>query len=179
MPPPRKIDLLPDAQRTWLQERLKDEGFANYVQITEELNERLAQDGVELRLGKSAVHAYGKDFRQFAELQRQSQDEISAFFKEMDLGAEKHVTDALFQQLTTLQWRLQIQLASPDSLPDPRGLKDLTTALNNLIRSAELRDKIARDVKKEVAQSLDQKTRQLGLTKDTVEGIKAQILGVG
>jgi hypothetical protein len=54
------------------------------------------------------------------------------------------VTSALFQQLTTIQWRLQMAMASPDQLPDPRGMKDLTSALNNLIRSTSLRDDILR-----------------------------------
>ena len=58
------------------------------------------------------------------------------------LKDEVDVTSALFQQLTTLQWRLQMALADPDKLPDPRGMKELTTALNNLIRSSSLRDGI-------------------------------------
>ncbi|WP_126977445.1 phage protein Gp27 family protein [Frigidibacter oleivorans] len=142
MPPPRKIDLLPPELLTWLQEELRARGFADYEAIAEALNLRLADGGLELRIGKSAIHAYGQEFRDYARLQQQAQDEIRIFLEEASLTDEANVTKALFQQLTTIQWRLQMAMAAPDALPDPRGMKDLTTALNNLIRSTSLRDAI-------------------------------------
>ena len=142
MPPRRKVDLLPQEFRVWLQEELRDRGFSGYEELTEALNFRLAEDGLELRIGKTAVHAYGQEFQQYAEMQEQAQDEIRAFLEEASLKEEVDVTSALFQQLTTIQWRLQMMMADPRQLPDPRGMKDLTTALNNLIRSTSLRDGI-------------------------------------
>lgn len=151
MPKRRKVDLLPSEFRRELQDELKESGFSDYVGITERLNFRLEEAGLELRIGKSAVHAYGQEFQEYAEMQEQAQDEIRAFLEEASLKDEVDVTSALFQQLTTLQWRLQMALASPNSLPDPRGMKDLTTALNNLIRSSSLREKLLDDERKRVA----------------------------
>ena len=68
---------------------------------------------------------------------------------------EANVTKALFQQLTTLQWKLQMTMANPQNLPDPRGMKDLTTALNNLIRSTSLRDAILKQERDAQAAKLD------------------------
>ena len=65
------------------------------------------------------------------------------------------VTRGLFQQLTAIQWRLQMAMASPDQLPDPRGMKDLTTALNNLIRSTSLREQVLAAERKAQAEKLD------------------------
>ncbi len=144
MPPPRKVDLLPSELRRWLQDELKERGFSGYEDLAESLNFRLEEEGLELRIGKSAIHAYGQEFQQYAQMQEQAQDEIRAFLEEASLKEEVDVTSALFQQLTTIQWRLQMVLAKPDQLPDPRGMKDLTTALNNLIRSTSLRDGILR-----------------------------------
>jgi len=142
MPRARKINLLPEELREWLREELKARGFADYDALTEALNTRLEAEGAELRIGRSAVYNFGQEFHDYAIMQERAQNEIRAFLEEASLKAEVDVTSALFQQLTTLQWRLQMVLANPDNLPDPRGMKDLTTALNNLIRSTSLRDSI-------------------------------------
>ena len=155
MPQPRKVDLLPEELRAWLQEELRARGFGGYEELAEGLNARLAAQGCELRIGKSALHAYGQEFRDYARLQEQAQDEIRAFLAEASLADEVKVTSALFQQLTTIAWRLQMAMASPDQLPDPKGLKDLTTALNNLIRSSDLREKIVAEERRAQAQRLD------------------------
>ena len=142
MPPRRKVDLLPAELREWLQAELRDRGFSGYEELADALNSRLEDDGLELRIGKSAIHSYGQEFREYAQMQERAQDEIRTFLEEASLKEEVDVTSALFQQLTTIQWRLQMMMADPDEMPDPRGMKDLTTALNNLIRSTSLRDGI-------------------------------------
>ena len=122
MPPPRKIDRLPEDLRRWLQEELKRRNFADYEALAEDLAFRCEEEGLEIRIGKSAIHSYGQEFRDYARAQEQAQSEIRAFLEEADLSDEVNVTNALFQQLTTLQWRLQMTMADPDNMPDPRGL---------------------------------------------------------
>lgn len=156
MPPPRKIDLLPQEFRGWLQDELRASGFSGYVELAERLNFRLAEEGMELRIGKSALHAYGQEFQEYATAQERAQDEIRTFLEEASLKDEVDVTSALFQQLTTIQWRLQKALAVDDDGLDARGLKDLTTALNNLIRSTTLRDGILKAERASQIKKLDQ-----------------------
>jgi len=156
MPPRRKIDLLPKEFRQWLQDELKKRGFSGYDDLTEALNWRLEEEGMELRIGRTAVHAYGQEFQEYADMQERAQDEIRAFLEEASLKEEVDVTSALFQQLTTIQWRLQMVLADPKQLPDPRGMKDLTTALNNLIRSTSLREGILKAERAAQSERLDQ-----------------------
>jgi len=155
MPAPRKVDLLPSELRGWLQDELIACGFGDYEGIAQRLAERLEEGGLELRIGKSAIHAYGQDFKGYAEAQRQAQDEIRAFLEEASLKDETDVTRALFQQLTTLQWRLQMALAAPDADVSPRAMKDLTQALNNLIRSTSLRDAILKDERARIGERID------------------------
>ena len=155
MPPPRKIDLLPQELRDWLREALIARGFGDYVALSEELNFKLEQAGLELRIGKSALHAFGQDFKAYAETQRAAQEEIRAFLQEAGVKSEVDVTSALFQQLTTIQWRLQMMMSDPDNLPDPKGMKDLTTALNNLIRSTDLREKLVAEDRRAQSAKLD------------------------
>lgn len=166
MPPPRKIDRLPVELRRWLQEELKKRNFSGYEELAEDLAFRCEEEGVELRVGKSAIHAYGQEFRDYARLQEQAQDEIRAFLEEASMTDEAHVTKALFQQLTTLQWKLQMTMADPNNLPDPRGMKDLTTALNNLIRSTSLREAILKQERDAQAAKLDAAVASGDITAD-------------
>lgn len=155
MPPPRKIDRLPEELRRWLQEELRKRNFSGYEDLAEDLSFRCEEEGLELRIGKSAIHAYGQEFRDYARAQEQAQEEIRTFLEEASLTDEANITKALFQQLTTIQWRLQMTMASPDNMPDPRGMKDLTSALNNLIRSTSLRDAILSAERKAQSEKLD------------------------
>lgn len=178
MPPPRKVDLLPSELRRWLQAELKERGFAGYEDLAEALNFRLEEEGLELRIGKSAIHAYGQEFQQYAAMQEQAQDEIRAFLEEASLKEEVDVTSALFQQLTTIQWRLQMMMAAPDQLPDPRGMKDLTTALNNLIRSTSLRDGILKAERTAQSERLDQAVASGQIDRAAAEKAR-EIMGFG
>lgn len=155
MPPPRKIDRLPGELRRWLQEELKKRNFSGYEELAEDLAFRCEEEGLELRIGKTAIHSYGQEFRDYARAQEQAQEEIRVFLEEASMTDEANVTKALFQQLTTLQWRLQMAMASPDKMPDPRGMKDLTSALNNLIRSTSLREAILKAERDAQAAKLD------------------------
>lgn len=156
MPPPRKVDLLPSEVRLWLQEMLKQRGFAGYEELTEDLNFKLAEEGVELRLGKSAVHAYGQEFQEYARMHEEANDEIRVFMEQMSASEEVDMTSALFQQLLAIQWRLQKTMMTDVDNIDARGMKDLTTALNNLIRSTDLREKIAADERAKMAAVLQE-----------------------
>ena len=175
MPPRRKIDLVPDQLRHWLQDELKSRGFADYDDVTKALNARLDAAGLNLNIGRSAVHAYGTEFRQFAVMQAQAQDEIRAFLEEASLKDEVDVTSALFQQLTTLQWRLQTTMAQEDRLPDPRGMKDLTTALNSLIRSTGLR----RSILAGAGERAEKAAVSAGLSPKTSALLRARVEGAG
>lgn len=155
MPPPRKIDRLPTELRQKLNEELKRRNFAEYEQIAEDLAAWCEAEGLEIRIGKSAIHAYGQELRDYVRLQEQAQDEIRAFLEQASMTDEAQAQKALFQQLTGIQWQLQKTMMVSGDLPDPRGMKDLTTALNNLIRSTSLRDAIIKADRAEQIAKLD------------------------
>ncbi|MBB96938.1 MAG: hypothetical protein CML68_20365 [Rhodobacteraceae bacterium] len=166
MPPLRKIDRLPAELRQWLQEELKKRNFSGYEELAEDLAWRCEEEGVEFRVGKSAIHAFGQEFRDYARIQEQAQDEIRAFLQEASMTDEADVTKALFQQLTTIQWKLQMAMADPKNMPDPRGMKDLTSAMNNLIRSTSLREAIRKEDREMQAAKLDAAVEAGDITSD-------------
>lgn len=155
MPPPRKIDRLPPELRLKLNEELKRRNFSDYEQIAENLAFWCEEEGIEIRIGKSAIHAYGQEMRDYVRMQEQAQDEIRAFLDQASMTDESNAQKALFQQLTGIQWQLQKAMMVSGELPDPRGMKDLTTALNNLIRSTSLREAIIKAERADQAAKLD------------------------
>ena len=155
MPPPRKIDRLPPELRLKLNEELKRRNFSDYEQIAESLAFWCEEQGTEIRIGKSAIHAYGQEMRDYVRMQEQAQDEIRAFLDQASMTDESNAQKALFQQLTGIQWQLQKAMMVSGALPDPRGMKDLTTALNNLIRSTSLREAIIKAERADQAAKLD------------------------
>lgn len=186
MPPPRKVDLLPSELRGWLQDALRERGFGGYEDLADELNWKLEEAGLELRIGKSALHAFGSEFREYAVAQEQAQGEMKAFLQQVTASDEVDVTSALFQQLTSIAFRTQMAIAREgEGQVDPRGLKDLTQALNNLIRSTELREgimkseraRIATEARAAAADEVTKASDELGLTSQTVQDIRAKILG--
>lgn len=72
MPPPSKIDLLPEDVRRELDERIVAAGFGSYVALSEWLAER------GFAIGKSTVGAYGKDLeRHIARVRASTQAAIA------------------------------------------------------------------------------------------------------
>ncbi len=178
MPPPRKVDLLPKEFRVWLQDEIKERGYAGYEDLAESLNFRLEEEGFELRLSRSTLQAFGQEFKEYAAYQEQAQDEMRAFLEEASMKDEADLTKALFQQLVTIQWKLQLSMASPGATTDPRGMKDLTTALNNLIRSTSLRDAILKADRAEQSVKLDKAVEAGDIDKEAAAKAR-EIMGFG
>lgn len=88
MPPPRKIDRLPPELRQKLNEELKRRNFSDYEQLAEDLAFWCEEQGIEIRIGKSAIHAYGQEMRDYVRMQEQAQDEIRAFLEQASMADE-------------------------------------------------------------------------------------------
>lgn len=106
MPPPRKIDLLPPEFRRALQDELRESGFADYEGISDRLNFRLEEAGLELRIQKSAIHAFGAEYKEFVRLQEQSSDWAKEWMGEVGMEDQAQRHNVLFQMLTTLAFKV-------------------------------------------------------------------------
>lgn len=188
MPPPRKVDLLPSEFKTYLQDALKERGFAGYEDLAEDLNFRLAEAGEELRIGKSALHAYGQEYQEFIKYQDEASAWAADWMNDNGLEEEAQRHNVLFQMITTLAFKvMQTQMMKSGDEIDPKELHFLGKMLKDVMASsgmreklvADERDRIARQAREDAAEDVSKAARQLGLTYDTVEGIKKQILGVG
>ena len=137
MPPPRKIDLLPVEFREQLQQELRDSGFADYVAITDRLNLRLEEAGLVLRIGKSAVHEFGSEYREFVRLQEQASDWAQEWLGEMDMADQAQRHNVLFQMLTTLAFKvMQAEVEKKGADISPQNLHFLARMMKDVMNSS-------------------------------------------
>lgn len=187
MPPPRKVDLLPAELKSFLQVALKERGFAGYEDLAEELNFRLEEEGLSLRIGKSSLHAYGQEYQEFVKYQDEASAWAAGWMTENGLEEEAQRHNVLFQMITTLAFKvMQSQMTREGDEIDPRELHFIGKMLKDVMASSGMREKLLDDERKrvamqareEAAEDVGKAATELGLTTDTVESIKAKILGV-
>ena len=187
MPPPRKVDLLPPELKSWLQEELKTRGFGDYVELADALNFRLEEAGLELRIGKSAIHAFGQEYSEFVKYQDEASAWAADWMNDNGLEEEAQRHNVLFQMITTLAFKvMQSQMLKEGGQIDPRELHFLGKMLKDVMSSsgireklvAEERDRAAQKARQEAIEDVEKSAHELGLSNDTVQGIRARILGV-
>jgi hypothetical protein len=182
MPPPKKLDLIPIELRQRLAEELQSRGFGDIVDVTEALNHWLDEEGLELRVGKTAVGEYSKLLKD----QRDAFAMAETLLADMDIEAESNMHKVLMQMIATAAFQMMQTVSENDGQFDPKGLAALSRMLKDLMHSAGIREKLREDERKRVtaeeaaraAKALEANSLELGLTGATVEAIKAKVLGV-
>jgi hypothetical protein len=180
MPPPKKIDLIPTELRQRLAMSLQERGFGDIVEVTEDLNFWLEEAGLEIRVGKSSVGEYSKLLKD----QRDAFSMAETLLSDMDIEAESQMHKVLMQMIATAAFQMMQAVSEKDGHFEPKQLANLSRMLKDLMQSAGIREKLREDERQRVArlereavaEELDQKAHQLGMTAQTVESIKEQIL---
>lgn len=186
MPPPRKVDLLPPELREWLGAELEARGYGDYEEVADLLNSKLAEDGYELTLGKSAIHAFGQEQREFLKYHREAGAWAESFLAEEGMDGEAKRHSVLFQMVTTLAFRTMKDKMGEGAETTAQELHFLGRTLKDLMASSGIREKLiaderaraAQEAKAAAAKAVEKSAASMGLTGDTVAAIKAQILGV-
>lgn len=156
MPPPRKIDLLPVELRQWLQEELRARGFAQYEDLAEALNFRLEEAGMNLRIGKSAIHAWGSEYQEFVRLQEQASDWAKEWLGEMGMDDQAQRQNVLFQMLTTLAFKvMQAEVEKEGAEISPQNLHFLARMMKDVMSSSGIVQAMQEKERKAQAAKLD------------------------
>lgn len=156
MPPPRKIDTLPAEIREWLQDTLKDRGFADYVEVTEELNTRLAEAGKVVTFHPATVHRFGQEYREFVRVQESASAWAQGWMQENGLEEEAKRHNILFQMVTSLAFKaMEAQMLKGGDEIDPKDLHFVGRMLKDIMASAGIREQMAAAERKAQAARLD------------------------
>lgn len=161
MPPPRKVDRLPADIRAWLQAELKGRGFGDYVALTEDLNFMLEERGEELRLGKSAVHAYGQEYAEFVKYQEEAGAWAASWMADNGLEEEAQRHNVLFQMVTTLAFKVMAaQMNREGDEIDPKELHFIGRMLKDVMQSSGIREKLVAEERERVAEAARDEERR-------------------
>lgn len=171
MPPRSKVEKLPKAVKAWLDAALADGNFSGYEQLAEQLK---AQG---YALSKSTVHRYGAKFEERLAAIKIATEQARAVC-EAAPDDDDSVNQALLrvtqEKLFTLMIDLEIDPAQID-------ISKITRSIADLARASTSAKEYAVKVKaraKEAAVDVAQTAKAAGLSAETIEQIKAKILGV-
>ena len=142
MPAVRKIDLMPPELRRWLKEELERSGFGDHREITEALNFRLQEEGLELSIGKSAIGDYSKALKD----QREAFAIADALLSDMDIEAEGDLHRTLMQMIATSAVQMIQHVRNDDKHLDAKELMSLGRMLKDLMASSGMREKLLDDL---------------------------------
>lgn len=177
MPPPRKVDLLPEELRVWLNAALREHGFAGYEDIAAALNAQLSDAGLELRIQKSALHAYGQDYKALVEAHREAHAFAKEWLDSSGVENEAKMHEALVQQLTTLCYKLMVKSATEGDY-DARDLQNIGRTLKDVMQSSVSRENLLIADRKAALARVEAVTLRRGLSAETVADISQAVLGI-
>lgn len=156
MPPPRKVDQLPPDIRDWLQQTLRERGFADYVAITDELNDKLAEAGKVVSFHHATVHRFGQEYRKFVETQETASAWAQGWMLENGLEEEAKRHNVLFQMVTALAFRaMEARMMDDGAEIDPKELHFIGKMLKDIMASAGIRQNMLAAERKAQADKLD------------------------
>ncbi|SMF94318.1 Protein of unknown function [Methylomagnum ishizawai] len=111
--------------------RLIDDGFSDYTGMTDWLNSRLSETGLELKIGRSAVYRHGRAFQEEFEADMAESRQLYHVAKaslESNDDPEGVVREATIRALQTRLLKLAVALREAEEAGDDPHLLAETTA---------------------------------------------------
>jgi len=170
--------------------RLVAGGFANYEGLTEWLNERLAEEGLSVRISKTSAFRYGAEFQEQFERDMAEQRQLYQIAKTSladNQDPEGVVREATIRTMQTRLLRLSIALRDAEEAgDDPHLLAETSSkiakAIADLGRTDILSQKYKAEVRKQVlaeaAQMASASAKNSGVSAETIERIRRDVLGM-
>lgn len=156
MPPPKKVDQLPPEIRDWLQQTLRERGFSDYVAITEELNDKLAEAGKVISFHHATVHRFSQEYREFVKTQETASAWAQEWMLENGLEEEAKRHNVLFQMITALAFKvMEKQLGKEGDEIDPKELHFIGRMLKDVMASSGIRQQMIAAERKTQAEKLE------------------------
>lgn len=180
MPPPAKVDLLPEDVRAELDRRIIENGFGGYVALSEWLESK----GYQIK--KSALHAHGKGLEEWMRDVRTS-TQAAILINEIAPDDEGQRSQMILTMIQTgvfdvLKAIKEIERANPeDTIALGVLYGKLARAMSELARADISQRKYAAEVRSKVkaaAESASGIAKRGGLSEAAAAEIRAAILGI-
>lgn len=168
MPPRSKVGALPAEVKAWLDQALVENNFSGYEALSAELAER------GYSIGKSALHAYGQSFEDRLSRLRLASEQAKAVVTAAP-DEEGAVNEALMRLVQEHLFNLLMAENGKVDLPK------VAKAVAELGRASVVQKKWQAEVRERAetaAAKVEKIARKGGLTAETVDAIRREILGV-
>lgn len=184
MPRRRKIEQLPEDTRAWLRAELARRGYADIVAVTAELNAQLAEMGLPISVGKSAVGEESQRVRRAQEAVRAT-TEAARLIAETAPDDGDHRSAAAMALVQSEVFELLLKIRESEQVVDPAirlaVMNEAALGLSRLSRARVNQGRWAIDVAERAKAAADKVGRlvaQRGMDADTAAQIRASILGI-
>ena len=185
MAPPSKISQLPQDLRDELIDRIMDSGFSDYDSHHAWLLQQIEERGIEIEGGPISRSAIGRLGKRHKSISRRMQ-EIRAMEREF-------ASDPLHTNRTTNQMLQLIAFAKTRDAfnglveVDADYLKDMALTIGRLEKAAAINEERERDIRadererarEEAAEAAVSTARREGVSAETIERIRRDVLGMG
>ena len=184
---------VPQGLREEFNAELVANGFSNYEQLTDWLNERLKAGGSDLTVSVSSAHRYGSDFQKDFEADMAEANQtyhIAKLAVGTNEDVEGVVRDATIRALQTRLLRLTTSLRKLEQAggkdADPHKLAETTSkvarALADLsrtdIQSQKYKSEIRKEMALEAANTAAKTAKDAGVSEETILRIRRDVLGM-
>jgi len=184
MPKRSKIATLPPAVKEWFDHLLIERNFSGYERLTAEANQKLAKLGYELRFGKSSAGRYGKNLERKLQAIKDSTAAARLIADEApdDADERSSALTALTQvELFNVVLAIRELDGETDLLKRAKLLSALTGNISKLTRSSVYQKKHMIEIRGKARAAADAAAKiakKGGLSKDAVDTIRREILGI-
>jgi hypothetical protein len=173
MPPRSKVSLLPPQVQDELNRRLIAGSFSNYNGLESWLEEQ------GFAIGKSSLQRYGTRFEERCKALKLATDQAKAIVAEAgdDEGA---MNDALIRLVQEKSFNLLMDLdVDPEQIEFPKLVRAIADVGRTGIKQKEWAAKARQKALADAASAAQQAARRKGISEETAEFIRKQILGIG
>ena len=177
-----KVDLLPPDIKTRLAMMLRDKMFSQ-AEILEEINDLIRDCGLPetALLSKTGLNRYASKMEKMGAKIRESREMAEIWTKQIGEAPQSDVGKLLMEAVKTIAFDKAMALGQHDDV-DPKIINQLALVANRIEKAQAINEERERKIRKEVAQlaaeTAEKVIVQAGLSQETVDHLKAKILGI-
>lgn len=187
MPKPSTVELIPAEIKAQLQAWLQDPKITQ-EEATSRANQLLALADHPERLSKSSVNRYAVKMEEVGARLRQSREVAQMYIAQVGAAPQGQTGLLINEMLRSMAFELSLKIQDAE-LNDPEAMsatidqiKALALTMQRLEQSATINVKRESEIRKQAlsdaADAVDKVAKKGGLTSDTVQEIRRQILGI-
>lgn len=175
------IEQLPADILEQLQDLLRDPRVTQ-LQATAEINAILQQQG-EAPVSKSAVNRYSLKMEEVGAKLQQSREMANMWIGKLGAAPQGQVGKLINEIIRTMAFDTAMHMSEDDEPVPPKMLAQLALAVQRLESAANMNEEREKQIRKEMAleaaEAAEESMRGQGMSREAVDTIKKQILGLG